>query len=132
MAAKQRPEERVKSLRDGYGEFPKLPQIAETHSDDPPQRMFFDRNKPCPCGSGRNHKKCCGRHGTNLFKINQRRAKHGFNKIVRSEEYDNVMRAARVLAATGLTPATYQSPDQKNQFLQSRHNLSQKLCTAIV
>src|SRR5258708_4267854 len=85
------------SLKEGYGEFPELSQIAKPHSDDPPQRMFFDRNKPCPCGSGRKHKKCCGRHGTNLFKINQRRAKPGVNKIIRSVQYDDVIRSSRLL-----------------------------------
>src|SRR5258708_28058141 len=94
--------------------------------------MSVERNKPCPCGSGRKHKKCCGRHGTNLFKINQRRAKHGFNKIVRSEEYDNVMRAARVLAATGLTAAMYKSPDEKKQLFESGDSLSENLWAVII
>jgi uncharacterized protein YecA (UPF0149 family) len=26
-----------------------------------------DRNKPCPCGSGKKFKKCCGPQGTNLY-----------------------------------------------------------------
>lgn len=36
-------------------------------NDPPPRRPFvaepsIGRNEPCPCGSGRKHKKCCGKH----------------------------------------------------------------------
>ncbi len=36
-----------------------LPPPAETiHPEDKPQR-----NDPCPCGSGKKYKKCCGKQG---------------------------------------------------------------------
>jgi hypothetical protein len=31
------------------------------HADDQPQRLRANRNDPCPCGSGRKYKSCCGK-----------------------------------------------------------------------
>ncbi len=47
---------------------PKREKVAEpvsaTHSDEPPKPMTkgrkVGRNDPCPCGSGKKYKKCCG------------------------------------------------------------------------
>ena len=132
ISAKHSPEEIATILKDGYGEFPELPQIAEPHSSNPPRQMFFDRNKPCPCGSGRKHKKCCGRHGTNLHKIDQRRAKQEFKKFVQSEEYVNVMHSAHVLTTTSLAAAMCKSPEEKKQLFESVDRLSDKLWDALL
>jgi len=36
-------------------------ESCEHHHHQPPQRFVtkIGRNEPCPCGSGRKHKKCC-------------------------------------------------------------------------
>jgi hypothetical protein len=132
ISAKHSPEEIAAILKDGYGEFPELPQIAEPQSSNPPRQMFFDRNKPCPCGSGRKHKKCCGRHGTNLLKINQRRAKHEFQKFLQSKEYVNVMHSAHVLTATSLATTMCKSPEERKQLFESVDRLSEKLWAALL
>lgn len=48
----------------GYAHFGRSIQqaITEAEADDPPQSQGrkVGRNEPCPCGSGRKYKKCCG------------------------------------------------------------------------
>ncbi len=65
--------ERLKIM---YGRYRKLHRVGERHAravsmeipkaDDfaPPSRIDFaqvGRNDPCPCGSGKKYKKCCGK-----------------------------------------------------------------------
>jgi uncharacterized protein YecA (UPF0149 family) len=33
---------------------------ADDHGQEPPARQTIGRNDPCPCGSGKKFKKCCG------------------------------------------------------------------------
>jgi len=42
----------------GEDETPLPPPVEPIHADDKP-----DRNDPCPCGSGKKYKKCCGATG---------------------------------------------------------------------
>ncbi|MBR2904596.1 MAG: SEC-C domain-containing protein, partial [Lentisphaeria bacterium] len=43
----------------GEGPMPELPpEIDLTYHNDAPQ---IGRNDPCPCGSGKKYKKCCGK-----------------------------------------------------------------------
>jgi len=43
---------------------PTLASFSETAANDilPIRRVKVGRNEPCPCGSGKKHKKCCGRN----------------------------------------------------------------------
>jgi hypothetical protein len=36
-------------------------QFVESYMPTSPARRKVGRNEPCPCGSGKKHKKCCGR-----------------------------------------------------------------------
>jgi uncharacterized protein YecA (UPF0149 family) len=38
----------------------KVPLRHSGLSESPPSRPKVGRNEPCPCGSGRKYKKCCG------------------------------------------------------------------------
>ena len=49
--------ERIKANLPGEDEEP-LPEPAETIRSDGKQ---VGRNDPCPCGSGKKYKKCCGK-----------------------------------------------------------------------
>ncbi|MHC4698064.1 MAG: SEC-C metal-binding domain-containing protein [Planctomycetota bacterium] len=54
-----RREEREKSHRDqvpGSDEEPLPPPVEPIQADAKPER-----NDPCPCGSGKKYKKCCGK-----------------------------------------------------------------------
>lgn len=35
-------------------------QVREVFHKEPIRREKVDRNAPCPCGSGKKHKRCCG------------------------------------------------------------------------
>jgi len=46
-------------IDEGYPESDGTPYYAGSESPKPPK---IGRNAPCPCGSGKNYKKCCGSH----------------------------------------------------------------------
>ncbi len=48
-------------LQDYYGGDPAAEAGAEAESASPPTARRPGRNSPCPCGSGRKYKRCCGR-----------------------------------------------------------------------
>ncbi|UCE60305.1 MAG: SEC-C domain-containing protein [Phycisphaerales bacterium] len=57
----KRREDREKAYKDqlpGVDDEPLPPPVETIHADDKPQR-----NDPCPCGSGKKYKKCCGKQG---------------------------------------------------------------------
>lgn len=43
----------------GEDEFPPQPDLFANAPTDPVRSEKISRNEPCPCGSGRKHKKCC-------------------------------------------------------------------------
>jgi preprotein translocase subunit SecA len=45
--------------REMYANSPEGPQKVETYKRDQPK---IGRNDPCPCGSGKKYKKCCGKN----------------------------------------------------------------------
>lgn len=45
------------------GEGHVVPFINSQSSPSAPETKKVGRNDPCPCGSGKKYKKCCGRHG---------------------------------------------------------------------
>ncbi len=51
-------EKQARALRPGEDEEPLPDPVEPIHSDPHPQR-----NEPCPCGSGKKYKKCCGQGG---------------------------------------------------------------------
>ena len=54
-------EKREKEHRDqvpGGDDEPLPPPVEPIHADKEPER-----NDPCPCGSGKKYKKCCGKQG---------------------------------------------------------------------
>jgi Predicted metal-binding protein related to the C-terminal domain of SecA len=38
-----------------------LEKVDEWQKNDGSQNNSYDRNNPCPCGSGKKYKKCCGK-----------------------------------------------------------------------
>lgn len=36
-------------------------RLSAVHSYTPPKKVKIGKNEPCPCGSGKKYKKCCGR-----------------------------------------------------------------------
>ncbi|GAA4648616.1 hypothetical protein GCM10023116_08850 [Kistimonas scapharcae] len=55
-------DERATPSRDHMGEaFPFLAELRESmnHLSDEDKLEALGRNAPCPCGSGKKHKKCC-------------------------------------------------------------------------
>lgn len=42
-------------------EFKKAPAFAEPQAIEGKPKKKIGRNEPCPCGSGKKHKKCCGK-----------------------------------------------------------------------
>jgi uncharacterized protein YecA (UPF0149 family) len=53
---KKERERTVKSGRPGEDEAPLPPPVEPIKGGDAP-----GRNDPCPCGSGKKYKKCCGK-----------------------------------------------------------------------
>ncbi len=47
-----------KSQQPGEDDDPLPPPVEQIKSD-----VKADRNDPCPCGSGKKYKKCCGKAG---------------------------------------------------------------------
>ena len=45
----------------GGSEFDDDDDVPEENYDEPLQSQRVERNAPCPCGSGKKYKKCCGR-----------------------------------------------------------------------
>lgn len=56
--------ERIKSVQQNRQEVVPTETSATTKSNTVPQRKVDDakRNEPCPCGSGKKYKKCCGKN----------------------------------------------------------------------
>ncbi|MCJ7773684.1 MAG: type I methionyl aminopeptidase [Desulfobacterales bacterium] len=76
------------------------------------------RNDPCPCGSGRKHKKCCiGRKGINLGKLKER-ATDKFRIQLKNEDDINEIRKAGKLTLEALDLAmAYLKPGVKTDEL---------------
>jgi len=53
---RERREKEYKGMLPGVDEEPLPPPVDPIHADTKP-----DRNDPCPCGSGKKYKKCCGK-----------------------------------------------------------------------
>ena len=51
--------ERIKAGLPGEDEQPLPPPVEPIHSDK--GKTEIGRNDPCPCGSGKKYKKCCGK-----------------------------------------------------------------------
>jgi uncharacterized protein YecA (UPF0149 family) len=49
--------DRIKAGLPGADEPPLPPPVGPIHSE----KKEISRNDPCPCGSGRKYKKCCGK-----------------------------------------------------------------------
>lgn len=53
--------DKVKEFKKLYSELqPAEPSSNESHKAEPVQTVKIGRNEPCPCGSGKKYKKCCG------------------------------------------------------------------------
>jgi len=52
---RQKREDEYRKQLPGEDEEPLPPPVEPIHADQKP-----DRNDPCPCGSGKKYKKCCG------------------------------------------------------------------------
>ena len=53
---KREKEDRIKSGLPGEDEEPLPPPVKPIHTE-----QSVGRNDPCPCGSGKKYKKCCGK-----------------------------------------------------------------------
>lgn len=51
--------DRVKAGLPGEDEDPLPPPVKPIHDE----KKEVGRNDPCPCGSGKKYKKCCGKQG---------------------------------------------------------------------
>lgn len=49
------------AIFDQYGGREKVSQLLKQHLSEPAPKRKIGRNEPCPCGSGKKYKKCCGR-----------------------------------------------------------------------
>ena len=61
----ENPQVRASLARHGRSHFLKSPIVDEYYLDEPyvrPQKKVYP-NDPCPCGSGKKYKKCCGKNG---------------------------------------------------------------------
>ncbi len=61
----ENPQVRASLFRHGRSHFLKSPVVDEYYLDEPyvrPQKKVYP-NDPCPCGSGKKYKKCCGKNG---------------------------------------------------------------------
>ncbi|MGD2108800.1 MAG: SEC-C metal-binding domain-containing protein [Phycisphaerae bacterium] len=56
---RERREKEHKSKLPGEDDEPLPPPVEPIHSDEKPKR-----NDPCPCGSGKKYKQCCGKGGS--------------------------------------------------------------------
>ena len=54
---KREKDDRVKAGLPGEDETPLPPPVQPIHKGD----KEIGRNDPCPCGSGKKYKKCCGK-----------------------------------------------------------------------
>jgi hypothetical protein len=63
--------------------------------------------------------------------VSRKQAMHGYNKVVRSEEYDKMMHAAHILTTSSLSIAMYKSPEEKKQIAEEADRLFQKLWECI-
>ncbi len=54
---KREKQEQIKSGLPGEDETPLPPPVQPIHKDE----KEIGRNDPCPCGSGKKYKKCCGK-----------------------------------------------------------------------
>lgn len=62
-APANRPPEKKRQLREGRSELPTSSHSTAEQSRVPVRRdVRIGRNDPCPCGSGKKYKNCCGRH----------------------------------------------------------------------
>ena len=57
--------------------------------------MSIHRNDPCPCGSGRKYKKCCGGAATEILSMDPEVARANAVKRTDMELHDLLMRFAR-------------------------------------
>jgi uncharacterized protein len=48
-------------------EYRQAPPVPEPPSRQPVRSQKIGRNQPCPCGSGKKYKKCCGQPGATRF-----------------------------------------------------------------
>lgn len=55
---RERKEKEYKKQLPGEEDEPLPPPVEPIHSSDKP-----GRNDPCPCGSGKKYKQCCGKNG---------------------------------------------------------------------
>ncbi len=74
------------------------------------------RNDPCPCGSGKKYKKCCGQ--------NQKVSKHSFTHLTSSKIQSNMQEISKK-AIPSFGPTFQKNSEDKTQTLTTRFTLGE-------